>query len=202
MCVQGVKISNVKFSLKVTLPSSEILNILSRVSKKRSVSYYNSFCVIRAFEKNKTFVFIVYYKGHVNVTGLKGNREISSACRLLKKWFKRHNLVGFKVDNFTASSTLTYGSLFEWPRSFLGLLTDIKDKFVGTHLHGITKYSLLNIHCHRQKFPGAFLKYSVGTVILFASGKFNIVGVKKKQHIREMCQDMNAIVSYLQQHVC
>lgn len=103
---------------------------------------------------------------HVNITGV---RDLVSQCKIItslrEKLFSPDffKIVGFKIDNITASFNL--GCKIP--------LHEIKA------VHKNCKYN-------REKFPALFYKHANGTALIFASGKVNIVGCKKESHINEI----------------
>ena len=59
-----LNVSNVKVSVKVVANYQSLYKLRSKLSvKKENTSFY-------VFRKNR-IVFCIYYKGHVNITGLR-----------------------------------------------------------------------------------------------------------------------------------
>lgn len=104
-------------------------------------------------------------QSHLNITRLKSRSKIRKAldiCKLVIKGLLLEDTK--KIDNITASATFNQNINL---RNFFELYS-----------------SQLSIKYNRDKFPGAFVKTSCGTALLFHSGKIIIVGCKKKSEIK------------------
>ena len=158
--MKKLNISNIKVSVKLFVHPS-YLNLFknnNKISKENG-----SFFIYR----NKSLVYSIYYKGHVNITGIKTKCDIANALTFLSDIPGVKKLYNFKVDNITCSAKL-HQSIYSWNQSFTSYLNQLNH----LNIFNIIQYS-------PQIFPGAFLKSSnTGTIIFFASGKFNVVGCK------------------------
>jgi len=126
-------------------------------------------------------VYMIYFKGHVNVTGLKNKLQIMDAISYLQSVPGILSVRLISVDNITCSGQLK-SSLYSWDRKFALYL---KQFHVGSGYIYKIQYS-------PQIFPGAFLKSeNNGTIVFFATGKFNIVG----------CKSISAIIKTLKRFI-
>jgi len=82
-------------------------------------------------------------------------------------------VIRFQVDNIMAT--------FSFPHS-LSLQNLAINQF-----HNVAKYNC-------ETFPGLFIKYKEGTVILFHSGKVVIVGCRREQDIQCLIQNLIAAI--------
>lgn len=152
------QITNIKVSLKVNvLCLSSVQNILK--SKNIVYNRYTNFLVIRYI-----FTYIIFKTGkqknnHINVTKIKKESEINTSIFVLQELLDVKNIIVQKinVDNITAS---------------LNLLKPINLLQLPQHLEA------LSISYNPEKFPGLFIKFSIGTVIIFHTGKCIIIGTK------------------------
>ena len=151
-------ITNIKVSLKVNLLClSSVQNILKR--KNISYSRYTNFLVIRY-----TFTYIIFKTGkqnnnHINVTKIKNEAEIKTSISVLQDLLSAENILVQKVnvDNITASLNLQKPiNLLQLPQHF----------------------QTSSISYNPEKFPGLFVKFNVGTAIIFHTGKCILIGTK------------------------
>ena len=175
MCPIWDKISNYKVSIKYTLFGNTIDSKLHNISiRKKGTSFY--------IFKLGDYTYSVYSKGHINITGLKTIRDIFQSIKQIENVLNM-SITHFNIDNVTYSDKLktpvtTY--------SFVDLLHFIKQSNKFTSV----QYSA-------QKFPGAFLKLiQFGTIILFSSGKYTLVGCNSISKIsylqtilKELCNE-------------
>lgn len=177
MVAPSVHISNIKLSFKAKINCS-ILKQFIFVNNRNSIYIHrpktNSFFLFKLLKhQTQKIIFTVYYKGHINVTGIKSYKEIVQIKKVLLLIPGIKQLYNYTVDNITATGNL-YHSFFHYPFSKV-LHTIINNK-------AIEQYS---IKYSPQTFPGAFIKIknNRGTCVLFPSGKFNILGCQNKEQI-------------------
>ena len=147
------KISNVKLSL---LCQNVSLNSVT-TSKQHS-----NFEVIK-----DVFTFTIFPRinglFHINVTKVECVCCIKQVFCHLKKIFPEVVILSWKIDNLTVT--------FQFPHK-INL-----SKFYSTH------YQNFNVMYNDEKFPGLFLKFEKGTLILFSSGKSVLVGCSNEKDI-------------------
>lgn len=171
------KVNNVKVHVCV----GENLIVPDELEGKK----YSNFFVFRFSH----FVYSVFpKKGHVNISGIRNFREINTAVNVFNDQFHTNahpdNIV---VDNSTASGKL--------PSNFI----PIHLPSLLSHQHNV----VVSIRPHF--FPSAVIRSSSSssslsktrTTILFANGKFNIVGSKSIDEIdrtyRQLCAIMRGL---------
>lgn len=152
------KITNIKISVKT---SFICLNTVVGKINDKNFKRYNNFVVLR---DNYTYVIFKSSNGdsnHVNITKIKTFGEITLAVEHLLKLF---SLIEIKrqVDNITVSTSLNR-------KINLNLLPIFKD--------------CISVSYNSEKFPGAFIKFDIGTIILFHTGKCIFIGIKKEKDI-------------------
>ncbi len=180
-CVNNVKIhfSVNECALPILLKGIE-LNAQSSgdsVGKrnKRNFKKYHNFIVFR-----NSYVFIIFTRGTVNITGIKRFEDIQDAVTNFCQTFQltRDQISDYVIDNVSANGD--FGKRLD--------LIQLKNKINSEEGEKIIASSSYNT----DYFPAAFCKsYSIGTVLLFFSGKFNIVGAKSQEDVsriyREIC---------------
>ena len=135
-------------------------------------------------------VLVVFYAGHVNITGLRLRNDgdcgeedeedklIGVLASLLSALFPKlpGRLVGWQRDNYTASGQLNLTPL--------GLPS--MERFLNTLLERKTELEVFSVQYNREQFPGVFIRRQAcaGTIILFNSGKFIVVGVRAREEIK------------------
>ena len=167
------KIANVKVSVKVCkLP-------LDIVSKKLQTNHFivtlhNNFLVAKS-----RFTFIIFkanirsITNHINITKIPNLYSISDAITELETVLNCKSF-GLTVDNISATCNFPHK---------LDLIHVVEEK----------KFS--QIKYNNQVFPGLFLKFPIGTAILFHSGKINIVGCKSEKDLEWILQNISANIS-------
>jgi hypothetical protein len=162
-------IANVKISLKT---SPLFLDIVSTVAANKQLIYktYPNFVVV----KDK-FTFIIFkskdnIENHINVTKIPTCEHISKAVDLFQSLFL------CKIKSVTVDNII-----------------DTTNACKQIDLHKIIKEgNFPTVKFNSEKFPGVFLKFEVGTAILFHSGKIVFVGCKKEEDIKWLIQTICA----------
>lgn len=156
-----IRIRNIKVSVKIKhLSLDNAIEVLT-CNKIKFTKYQN----FLTFHNKFTYIFFKSGDGvlnHINITKIKTVKHIKRAVKKLKKLFK---CVIKKVilDNIIATF-------------------DLKREI---NLCKILKVKLFkNIKYNIEQFPGLFVKFDTGTVILFHSGKSVLVGFKKKSDLK------------------
>lgn len=167
-------IANYKVSCKCSaLP----LDIVKKELEAKNIQFrpYNNFIV---FEK--VFTYIIFKSGkskdnHINITKIKQRHAIEEAISVISGLLNC-NIRKLKIDNITAT-TCTNGVIDLYHISQ-------KEKL---NTWGVLKYN-------SQKFPGLFIKHSLGTIIIFHSGKIVILGCKKEEDIEWLANQAVALI--------
>lgn len=139
---------------------------LSRAVVKR----LPSFCVVRIKEPSfPPFVFCCYYKGYINITGVRNLCALSVALDVLAKLLKitRKAFGNTNIDNITARCT----RLTERKISLQKKRINIRHKHV------------LGVQYRREIFPNMFIKTTFGTIIWSPKNCVSCVGVKKPEDL-------------------
>lgn len=161
MNIDTFKITNIKLSLKTTFILLDSVKSHLK-SKKVDFKEYPNYLVIK-----NIFTYVFFKSGenselnHLNITNVKSFEKIDEAVN----YFFEVLLQGVqifevyrRVDNISASLNL----------NFKINLVNVVDYFK-------------NICCvsyNTEKFPGVFLKFNKGTVIIFHTGKCIFIGCK------------------------
>jgi hypothetical protein len=163
-------ITNIKISLKV-LPIC--LDTVCSIAKKCDLAFkrYNNFIVLR---NEFTYIIFKNKKGcntHINITKLRCFSDIERCQDFLNRdilcMFKSC-VIQQKIDNITASYDL---------KKNVDILKTI-EKFIN----------LCEVRYNNEKFPGVFLKHSLGTIIVFHSGKTILIGSKNLNSLKCLTQ--------------
>lgn len=157
-----IVISNVKISVK-TRVTPRALQVFknSKGFEKETYSFFT--------HRKEGLLYTFYFGGHVNVTGIKHKKDIDRLTTYLFDVVNISKIYKITIDNSTVTGKLKR-RLFNKNESFTECIRRISN----------SSDNIFNkITYQRQSFPGVFLKInSVGTVVFFSSGKFNIVGCK------------------------
>jgi TATA-box binding protein (TBP) (component of TFIID and TFIIIB) len=167
-------INNIKVSFKIELiPLDNVQErlFINKISFKIYHNYYvfkigSYHCVL--FKEN-----FLNQNNHLNVTKILSLSEISDLHLLIEKVLKK-KILQFRVDNIMATATIGH------PLSLRYLSVN--------QLRGVAKFNC-------ETFPGLFLKYKEGTLILFHSGKIVIVGCRCEKDIKWLLTKTIAAIS-------
>lgn len=168
------EVKNIKISLKLngcSLDNAVIRLVKLNIPYKRFANYIT-------FNKQFTFIYFKSKNGisnHVNVTKLKILDDIDTSMGILKNLFKAR-VISTKVDNIIA----TYNTAL--PISLM--------KLIDSKVFNSTKYN-------PEQFPGLFVKYPEGTVLIFHSGKLVLVGFKTLQSLDLVLKEVCATIMKL-----
>ena len=159
--IKKLSISNIKHSIQ--------LQNFGIDSFYYPVKVYQNFFVLH----NK-FTYIIFKKSrannvvHINITKVKNFKEIKNSIKHLQTILQisRAFIVKSFIDNITITGKLA---------------TEISlTKYIAVNSHFTIKYS-------PEKFPGLFVKIkTLGSIILFSSGSFIILGAKSKKKLLKL----------------
>jgi TATA-box binding protein (TBP) (component of TFIID and TFIIIB) len=156
-------INNYKISVRVK--SRIILNVKKVAGHDK---YHGNYAVIRL-----TYVYIVYYSGWVNVTGIRNRLLFPAVISNLLDFtnLNYRDLVAVTVDNISAAGTFGKPLSIRFIRKSLEL---IKCEKIFDYKPG--------------KFCGASIKFGKrkGTINLFTSGNYTIVGANTDERVNEI----------------
>ena len=176
------QINNLKVHVLLTTSGIHRLkkSLLTVIAKS-----YNNFSVVK-----DEFTYILFPKrGFVNITGIRGfvdvNRVIPHLC-LFFSLNRSDILSDIVIDNISASGNF-------WQRVNLVNLHKTINKRSSVKRVGFQSCTF-----DRNRFPGAFCRtYGFGTLTLFPSGKYVVVGAKCQEHVDHIFQQMSAVIAML-----
>jgi len=157
-----MEISNIK--CHITIQKKDLTQLYNYSQKKNNLitSYRPSFFVMRI----GSYVFICFYKGFINITGVKNENLIPIVINKFCIETNISTLISpYVIDNISA----TYKFKSIKPVNLSKLLISIKED-----------PRVISVKFCREKFPGAFIKTKNGTIIWFSSNKVTSVGGKNK----------------------
>jgi TATA-box binding protein (TBP) (component of TFIID and TFIIIB) len=157
-------INNIKFGFTIKPPNS-YLPRLDYLSEFFTVKRSGNITTLRT----EDFVYIIFSSGNINATGVRSINQVEECLDFFLTIFSIPlplKCVNIRIDNISASMSL------------------------GRPLHvGIEVLSQLvqrhsgRISFNQGSFPGITINLQKGTIILFTSGKINVVGVKKESDL-------------------
>lgn len=154
------RICNVKISFKTQKQNVKKLLSLKVITKRTSCFVF----------KLKHFTYVVYNGGHVNITGIKNLKRVHKSVKTLFKTKITSHSCCYSIDNITATGKLK--------NKLYGKFSKILQQHENNPYY-LIKYS-------PEAFPGAALKfyhYDGGTIVIFPSGKFIVVGCRTTETI-------------------
>jgi TATA-box binding protein (TBP) (component of TFIID and TFIIIB) len=160
-CEGKPEVKNYKISFPTEIKG--IRKILRCNVKKKYIKFYHNFTVVR-----KKYVYIIFDSGYCNVTKISRKKKCERAIKYLYDFIlkvKRLKVRKYQIDNITASGK------FEFKLD----LEKIRQHYLK---RGFT------VGYNPDQFAGASIRFMKGTINLFHTGTFTIVGAKKKKHFQ------------------
>lgn len=194
-CCVAPKTSNVKFHFKTIFKFCKSdLSSIANSKHIHSIKVCRNFIVLRVHPSSIVFT-LFYASTHVNVSGVKDFCLIPLALQLFNTIFNCDiTCSDIVVDNSTSSGLLECYTRQTHARHRRRLNPLIVKTFLETNSHGSDCY----VSLHPHFFPGAVLrnitKQSSGTVILFATAKYIIVGAKSRADVLHIKEALCAII--------
>ncbi len=154
------KVANVKVSIKTTplFLDTVYKNLLE---KEFNCIQHNNFLVLKS-----EFTYIIFKtnkkgENHINITKIPLVEKIPEAIKLIQN-LTNCFVISQTIDNIIAT-------------------TNLNRKLNLVDISSRKKFT--NIKYNNEKFPGLFVKFNIGTAIIFHSGKIVIVGSKSIENI-------------------
>lgn len=158
---------NTKASFKVILSSQN--------TTPQSIIYHSNFAVIRYHDMK--FVYIVFYSGHVNCTGVSNLHAIQLAVKLFKETYCIP-IRSFKVKAIAAASNLE-----------TAISTNDIERLLTKNTSSV-KISVVS-----NRFVGLMFRFKIGGAVqIFYSGKINFLGARNYDHLYYMSDVVNSII--------
>lgn len=125
------------------------------------------------------FVYIIFWSGnYVNVTKIPSFKEVSKSVKHFQRILKI-NKCDYKITihNICASGKF-------------------KKDYNLKKLHHILKEHIKGrVKLNQSVFPALYVKYNIGTCIIFQNGKYTIVGCDKRKNIRTIVESICAVMN-------
>ena len=169
--------------MKISLNVSKISNSERNILKLRNDYKYawlieskvKSSFILRQLNG---IIYQIFTKGHVNITGIRRQQDIAGALADLFHLLNipKKSKIRYNIDNIQVSGILNLNT------------SNFSLKFICDSLDKMKKQcGILSVKFEPSRFPGAFIKIAAkesckGTVLLFNSRKFVIVGLKHLHH--------------------
>lgn len=172
-----LKISHIKISVKVkNLSLGGLLNNPSLNTENVTIKHYDNFVII--FSR---FTYIVFKKSgrntenHINIAKIENLNQIDSAIQHFTNQIAPCDVISTKVDNISAH-------------------TQLKSTICLSKLHQKIQ-KIYSTKFNQQKFPCLFIRVReidcFGTILVFASGKVNVVGPKNIEDLNKLLVIIN-----------
>jgi len=168
------KITNVKISVKCsTICLDTAINLLRHL--KIEHKKYSNYLVVQSL-----YTYVIFKPSlkngisHVNITKIPSIDDVNTAKMHLSNLLKIEICLVHTIDNITVSTKLEKSCS----------LKDIINLF--------NKYCKITFN--QETFPGVFLKFSYGTVIVFHTGRCILIGCKSINSIESILETMTEIL--------
>lgn len=209
MCVNVVKVNNVKIhfsffkklcrlSLQVKRLSEKVeaeSTLGERLTLKRNVNLW----ILR--DRACRYVYVMFPEDNlVNVTGIPNlssmGRAVYHLCKLLNLSKDYIDPLSLKIDNVTSSGRVT--TSVNLPSLHRFLLERERTLYTSNN-STIAAYSVIHQRSQFNPdfFPGLTIRFAtfpnnekLGTVVIFHTGRFNVVGVTSTDQIRQVVEEL------------
>jgi TATA-box binding protein (TBP) (component of TFIID and TFIIIB) len=162
----------------ISLKGENVYQLTQSLERKER-KVHNNFSVV-----NNVYTFIIFPKsGFVNITGIKSFSDLKNVIPHFCKVFdiKLTEPAELIIDNISAAGS------FNRKVNLVRLQEVINSEKTD-----------FSVHYDRNFFSGAFCKaIGFGTVTVFPSGKYVVVGPKCQEHVDSIIQKMDAIIHAL-----
>lgn len=178
-CKAAPKINNIKAHFELRQNCAN--NFKRRLQQRGDVTWHNNFAVVR-----DVYTYIIFPdKGFINITGIK---SVCGTSEVISKFCKTFDLsekdvfTELTIDNISSSGT--FGRTINLDKLLQLINSAEKKEFT--------------VHFDRNFYPGAFCKkIGFGTVTVFSSGKYVIVGPKCSETVTHLARLMYATICKL-----
>jgi len=171
------KISNVKVSLTTSLV---FLDNVSELASRQNLKYtkHKNFSVLKGKYTYTIFKTNKFGENHINITKIPLLDKVKDAVNYFLVLFNCKK-IKCVIDNISATT-------------FCGKQLNLRE------IVSIEKYKTIDqfktVKYNPEIFPGMFLKFKCGTVILFHSGKIVLIGCKKESDLKCLIQNIYALI--------
>ena len=167
MCIN---ITNIKVSIKTSqIPLNNVLEL------KIPLKNYKNFVVVKDKYTYSIFKTNAKSENHINITKIPTLLEVQDSIDHLKKYLD-FSVKNVSIDNIIATLKLDHP---------IDLVSVCEKKLFKS-----MKYN-------NEKFPGLFVKFEIGTAILFHSGKIVLVGCKNEKDLECIRSNIYAAMKML-----
>ena len=166
-----IRVSNIKVSLKSNLRKGPPLDLKAKEVK--------NFWVYRGEDNSRgkeqrTFVYIIFPRGHINITGIKRIKHIAEAkghlSKQIRKTIKNFKIIKCNIDSISAHGRLSKNEISLWQLA------------KTEHSHPIIK----SVEFDPCTFPALKIFTSIGTALIFSNGKCNLTGCKNLTQVQTL----------------
>jgi len=164
------RVRNIKISVKSEKFSLDNVIELLQESKVLLKNHYNF--ITFTYKYNYTIFKSGKDSNHINITKIQDFDGINESIDNLKNLIPLI-VISHKVDNIIATGSFDQS-------------IDLQ-KIVDQKIYKRVTYN-------SEIFPGLFIKFEIGTAILFHTGKFVIVGCKNNQSIKCIIQNISVLI--------
>lgn len=175
MANSNPRVSNVKGHFR--LPRVVLKAFKKKLSYKRTKQFGNFVSL------KERYTYIIFpQSGFINVTGIKTLEEVPQVVQHFFQDFELDSdcvkLITFDIDSMTATADA-------------GIRIDLVklQKYVSAH-----RDSGFTITYNRNRFSGASCRSKLGTAVVFASGRYNLLGCKARWQIRRVSKQLSVII--------
>lgn len=180
-------INNVKISADAT-QSQNIKTEIERLSHHPCVlKRNNSFFILRRY----SYVYTLFRTGHINVTKIRHPKHIERAVQLICDDLNISETLSYRIDNMTASGDLA-------KLSDITIATPLCLRLISVEVsNNLDSYKVGSVRFDTQTFPACYFKCKSGTISLFNTGKFNLVGLRSQEDVVILCSILQGILKCL-----
>lgn len=174
---------NIKLSVQCQNAAPILRKIRSFLNSKNYVK--GEFFIVRL-----RFTYTLFDGGHINVTGLKNFDEIEPAFEEIRQLLRISGPCDFKhhIDNICSTGKTPFSTILLRPLT----------QAIQLHLEDWCMFRPFVIKADYQpdKFPSLHIKTKIGSILLFGSGNFILVGYKKRADAQHLSSVLKHFLGY------
>jgi hypothetical protein len=170
-------IKNIKISLKL-YEDLHLNSVLERLKSMSNITLKNKHNFLIIYD---IYVYIIFKSNskkfnHINVTKIPNENDIMTAISRVLLLINLPTFKSHTIDNITAIMCLKQNI------DLLTLMERLQDKY--------------EIIANKEKFPGIFIHFHNGMVIVFHSGKIISVGCKSINTLNNLYLEINSYLNH------
>lgn len=139
------------------------------------------------FVRRRRFVHTIFLNGHVNITGIPNYVSIDSALSELRHLLniEKEKKLTYKIDNICSRGKTAYSHILLRP-----LFSQVREHLRSCYFLDF----ILDLRYEPDQFPALHLKTRIGSILIFGSGKYILLGYRQALDGFFLCQVLHHLL--------